>query len=397
MNRDDMTKVLPFGRIRRFPDPARVASFGAIARKLVQEKVDSTDQVLRVLRETPREEWLTLAGRPEFLTSGTLDSLGKLAAELERDPQESLAATALATTIADALSEDSYPQVVIAQHRGQTWKDRARALCYLARYDEALAALDRADAALEGHGTLAHDRAINDFVRSIVLSHLRRFDEAQDLLESCRAVFNDHGDDRLYRQCTVAAGNLLVRRGDYRAAREVLRELLHDSDAASVAIARSSLGWCAIHLGFAEEALEHFKESERRHRELAWTVDALRAAYGTGSALLHLGKIEAAIERLTFARRHFLEHALVEEAGLSGLEIVEAKMIRHELEEAKTLAATIVREFTHAGLNRRAVAALAYLNDAIAASSATPEIVRNVHAYITALRFDPTREFVSVN
>lgn len=397
MNRDETTKVVPFNRSRRYPDPARVAAFGATARRLMQEKADSADAVLRVLRETPRDRWMTLVDRSEFLTSGTLDSLAKLAAELERDPQESLAATGLATAIAEALPDDSYPVVVIAQHRGQAWKDRARALCYLARYDEAIAALDRADAFFEGHGTLAHDRAIADFVRSIVLSHLRRFDEAQALLESCRGVFNDHGDVTLYRKCTVAAGNLLIRRGDYRAAREVLRELLRDGDAASVAIARSSLGWCAIHLGFAEEALEHFKEAERRHQELDWTVDALRAAYGSGSALLRLGKIEAAIERLNFARVHFLQHSLIEEAGLSGLEIVEAQMIRCELEEAQTLAATIVNEFTHAGLNRRAVAALAYLNDTIAASSATPEVVRNVHAYISALQFDPTREFVAVN
>lgn len=397
MNRDETTKVVPFDRRRRFPDPARVAEFGATARRLMQEKADSADAVLQVLRETPRDRWATLADRPEFLTSGTLDSLAKLAAELERDPQESLAATALAIAIAEALPDGSYPIVVIEQHRGQAWKDRARTLCYLARYEEALAALDRADAFFEGHGTLAHDRAIADFVRSIVLSHLRRFDEAQTLLESCRSVFNDHGDVRLYRKCTVATGNLLVRRGDYRAAREVLRELLRDGDAATLAIARSSLGWCAIHLGFAEEALEHFEEAERRHQDLAWTLDALRAAYGTGSALLRLGKIEAAVERLNFARIHFLEHSLIEEAGLSGLEIVEAKMIRLELEEAKALAATIVDEFTCAGLNRRAVAALAYLNDAIAASSATPEVVRNVHAYISELRLDPTREFAAVN
>jgi tetratricopeptide (TPR) repeat protein len=397
MNRDETTKVLPFGRSRRFPDPARVAEFGATARRLVQEKVDSADVVTRVLRETPRDRWMTLAHRPEFLTSGALDTLAKVAAELERDPQESLAATALATTIAEALSSESYPEVVVAQHRGQAWKDRARAFCYVARYDEAIAALDRADASLEGHGTLAHDRAINDFIRSIVLSHLRRFDEAQAVLESCRAVFNDHGDVHLYRKCTVAAGNLLVRRGDYRAAREVLRELLQDGDAEATARARFALGWCAIHLGLPGEALEHFTDAARRQQGLASQLEVVRATYGAGCALLRLGRLDDAIDQLAFARAHFLEHAFVEEAGLSGLEIVEARMLRDEFDAARTLAATIVREFTEGALNRRAVAALAYLNDAIAASNATPEIVRSVHAYITELQVDPTREFVLVN
>jgi tetratricopeptide (TPR) repeat protein len=397
MNRDETTKVVPFVRSRRVPDPARVAEFGAMARRLRQERADSADVVARRLRDTPRDRWMTLARHPEFLTSGALDILGTIAAELERDPQESLAATALATAIAEALPADAYPAVVIAQHRGQAWKDRARTLCYLARYDDALSALDRADAALLGHGTLAHDQAITDFVRSIVLSHLRRFDEAQAFLESSRAVFNDHGDVRLYRKCTVAFGNLLVRRGDHRMAREVFRELLHDGDAESMAIARSALGWCAIHLGCPDEALDHFRDAERRHQGLTWKLDALRAAYGTGSALLRLGRFEEAVERLDFARARFLQHALIEEAGLSGLEIVEVQMIRKDLESAKKLAAAIVSEFTKAGLNRRAVTALAYLTDAIAASSATPEVVRDVHAYISALRFDPTRPFAGAN
>ncbi len=397
MNHDQTRKVVPFDRSRRVPDPRRVAEFAETARRLQREREESADVVTRLLHETPRERWPELAQRAELRTSGALERLGTFAAELERDPQRSLAASELATAIADSLPADSYPRIVLAQLRANAWKERARALCYLSRYDEATGALDRADAALAPFGTLAHDQAIIDFVRSIVFQHLRRFDEAQALLESCRTVFNDHGDVRLYRSCTVAAGNLLVRRGDYRAAREVLLVLLADGDPEATAIARSALGWCAIHLGFAEEALEHFREAERRHQQLAWELDSLRAAYGTGSALLRLGRIDGAIERLNFARSRFLEHALVEEAGLSGLEIVEARMLRRELDEARTLAASIVTEFTRAGLNRRAVAALAYLNDAIAASSATPEIVRSVRAYISALRHDPTREFAAIN
>ncbi|HYO77129.1 MAG TPA: hypothetical protein VE010_11755, partial [Thermoanaerobaculia bacterium] len=62
---------------------------------------------------------------------------------------------------------------------------------------------------------------------------------------------------------------------------------------------------------------------------------------------------------------------------------------------ASELAASIVQEFAAARLSRRAVAAVAYLNEAIAASRATAETVRDVHAYITALRSDPTRDFTA--
>ncbi|HEX8616675.1 MAG TPA: tetratricopeptide repeat protein [Thermoanaerobaculia bacterium] len=394
MNYDQTRKVVPFERSRRMPDPLRIAEFAETARRLQREREESAGVVSRLLQETPREQWPELAQRAELRTSGALEHLAALAGELERDPQRSLAASELATAIADSIPEDSYPRVVLAQLRASAWKERARALCYLSRYDESVAALDRADAALAPFGTLAHDQAIIDFVRSIVLQHLRRFDEAQALLESCRVVFNDHGDVRLYRNCTVAAGNLLVRRGDYRAAREVLLVLLADGDAEATARARFALGWCAIHLGRADEALEHFADAARRLQQLGSEMEVVRSVYGCGSALLRLGRVDEAIERLTSARTRFLAHALVEEAGLCGLEIVEAEMLHGNFEGARTLASAIVHEFTKAALNRRAVAALAYLQDAIAASSATPEVVRNVHAYISSLKLDPAREFV---
>jgi tetratricopeptide (TPR) repeat protein len=395
MNRDETTKVVPFDRRRRFPDPARVAAFGATARRLMQEKADSADSVLRVLRETPREEW---SSHEALRNTGALLQLSRqVEAHLDSEPHTSLTIAEIATRTAELLSDAAYPPLVLAQARGIAWKDRGQALCYLGRYEEALTALDRAEVYLENFGALAHDVGIVRFVRANVMQHLRRFDEAEELLEQCREIFRDHADDRLHARCTLAAGNLLVRRGDYRAARAVLQELLRDGDAVSMATAHAALGWCAIHLGFAADALLHFEDAEHRCRQLGRELDAVRVTYGAGCALLRLGDLDQAVARLDFARARFLDHKLIEEAGLSGLEIVEAQMLRNEFHAAKKLASTIVREFTEAALNRRAVAALAYLSDAIAASSATPEIVRNVGAYITSLRVDPSREFAALN
>lgn len=390
------SKLVPFARARHHPDPARVEEFASTARRLQREREASAELVDRALRETPRGEWMSLATRRELQTSGVVERLSASADDLERDPRKALAVAELASALADAIDDDAYPHIVIAQIRAHAWKDRGRALCYLARYDEALGALDVALRHLEPFGTLAHDRAIVGFVRAIVLQHVRRFDEAHALLEECRGVFRDHGDVRFFTKCTLAYGNLLVRRGDYAAARDMLTPMIggNESDAA---IARSSLGWCAIHLGQPHEALRHFTEAIARFRALDWTLEVVRASYGTGSALLHLGELDRALEYLRDARARFVARGLVEEAGIAGLQIVEAHMLREDIEEAKTLAAVVASEFAAAKLNHRAVAALAYLNEAMSASNATPEVVRSVHAYICALRNDPTRDFVSVN
>jgi tetratricopeptide (TPR) repeat protein len=168
------SKLVPFSRARRRPDPARVEEFAAMARKLQQER-QSSDIVTTLLRDTPRAQWPFLANRTELRTAGVLERLGReVEARLDREPREALAIAELATAIADALPESAYPPIVIAQVRAHAWKDRGQALCYLARHDEALDALDRADTLLEPFGTLGHDLAIIRFVRASTLQEVHR-------------------------------------------------------------------------------------------------------------------------------------------------------------------------------------------------------------------------------
>jgi len=393
----DRSKLVPFASAMRRPDPARIAEFAETARRLQRERAVSAEVVTSALREKPREMWRQLATRPELQTSGVLEWLGR-AVEQRRstDPLEALALAELGTSIADAIPADSYPPIITAQLRAHAWKDRGQALSYLGRYDEALLALDQAEVEFEPFGSLGHDRAIVHFCRATLLQHLRRFDEARALLHECRQVFREHGDMSTYVKCTLAMGNLLVRTGDYRNAQEMLVPLLNE-DSLIAAQARMALGWCAVHLGAANEAIEHFHESARDCRRRGRELEAVRATYGAGAAMLRLHRFRDAIATLLSTRETFLACGLVEEGGLSGLAIVEAQLVLGDAQAARRLAASLVREFTAAKLNRRAVAALAYLNDAIAASSATPEIARDVHAYIVALQIDPTRDFARAN
>ena len=392
------SKLVPFDRARRRPDPARVEEFASTARKLQREREASSELVERMLRVTPPADWPRLAALSSMHSSGVVERLGQeVDARLDREPREALVVAELATAIADVLPPESYPAITLAQTRAHAWKDRGQALCYLSRYDDALRALDHAEAQLAPFGTLAHDLAIVRFVRATVLQHRREFEIAEALLVECRDVFQDHGDTRRHAKCTLALGNLRVRRGDYRAAREVLVPLLGSDDPLREATARLALGWCAIHLDEPEQALLYFSDAANLHRRTGRHMEAARATTAIGTAFIRLGQLERALSELRSARDELTQHQLVEAAGLTGLEIVEVYMLQGEIDDATALAADLVREFTDAGLNRRAIAALAYLKDAIAASTATPEVVRDVHAYITSLRSNPACEFAHAN
>jgi tetratricopeptide (TPR) repeat protein len=396
--RNDRSKLVPFAAALRRPDPARVAQFADTARRLKQERAASEDIVTSALRDTPREAWPRLRNMRELHSSGALDRLGQeIDKRLDTDPREALAIAELAAFVADALAPDTYPAIMLAQLRAHAWRDRGQALSYLGRYDEALRALDHAEEQFREFGNLGHDIATVRFCRATVLQHLRRFDEARAVLDECRQVFREYGDVKSYVKCTLATGNLLVRMNDHRAARETLRSIILADHPEYEPIVRVTLGWCAIHLSEVHEALQHFVEAERLFAVSGRELHSLRAACGVGSALLRLGHINLAIERLRTVREGFLAHKLPEEAGISGLELVEAHLLDSDTDAAKALSAAIVREFSNAGLNRRAIAALAYLRDAVSASTATVQVVRSVHDYLVALRADPDCDFAAIN
>lgn len=393
------SKLVPFSRARRRPDPARVEEFAAMARKLQLER-QSSDVVTTLLRDTPRAQWPSLARRPELRTAGALERLGReVDARLDRDPREALAIAELATAIADALPENAYPPIVIAQVRAHAWKDRGQALCYLARHDEAIEALDRADALLASFGTLGHDQAIIRFVRATTLQEINRFDESMQLLNESRDVFEAHGDARRSLLCGFAEACLLHRlkrfgeaRSAYLSLLEVAQELRDDRTLAHL---HHDIGYVSVELGDFGTAERHLDHAVLISLRLDWPLQAARSEVVRGVLLARRGENRRALGHISIVRRTFLEHDLVEEAGVFGLEMVQTHLALAECSEAESLAREIVADFTKARLNTRAIMALGYLSEAIAARTASSATVDRVREYLVSLRKNPEREFVA--
>jgi hypothetical protein len=83
-----------------------------------------------------------------------------------------------------------------------------------------------------------------------------------------------------------------------------------------------------------------------------------------------------------------------EEAGLCGLEVVEAMLTLGKASQAESLTRRIIDEFTKAGLNTRAITALGYLTEAIASRNVPRNLVGQVRDYIVSLQTTPERDFV---
>ena len=307
---------------------------------------------------------------------------------LERDPRHALAVAELAVAIAEGITEHTYPPVVITQLRAHAWKDVGQALAYLGRHQEALHALDQAEGHVMRFGALAHDLAIVRFVRATTLQEIDRHDESFALLAECKEVFRDHGDQRRLLLCGIAHAVLLHRLRKYREAREVYLLLLSGTrdtiDREAEACLNNVIGHCSVDLGDYDAAELHLARAVRLFDELDQPMQAAKAELGRGRVLVRTGHVTRGIDHLRAIRSRFMRHGMTEEAGLCGLEIVEAMLVRGDAAEAETLARRIIAEFTAASLNTRAITALGFLSEAIAARKASAAMVSNVREYIAS-------------
>jgi tetratricopeptide (TPR) repeat protein len=386
--------MIPGLRLNR----ARVREFGETARRLRQERREAPGTVDPLLQNTPRPNWATLAGLPDLHTAGALERLGNLFAEwLTRDAVHAKAIADLAVSAAAAMPDDAYPPIVVGQLRAHAWKDLGKALRFLGRNQEALETFAAAERHLgAGPGMLHHDRAIVRFNLAMSLQELERFDESRAILSESKRVFKDHGDIRNAILCALGEGVLLQRLKRFREAREIYLLLLastRDIEKESLAPIHHAIGMCSIELSDFAAAEENLDYALTLFRELRQPIYVLKVELGRGRLFIRRGSPAAGLTHLQAVRRNFLRHSLHEEAGICGLEMVEALLLADRPEDAEILARTIVSEFTLANLNARAISALGYLSEAIAAKEARPELVTHVREYIVSLRTSPERDF----
>jgi tetratricopeptide (TPR) repeat protein len=359
------------------------------AKKLKQEKDASAGVVARYLRSTPVDDWSRLAEEPELRNSAALEQLSEEVRRLlDREPREALALSNVATAIAETLSGNDYADAILAPMRATAWKDRANALRYLSRYPEAIEAINRAEERLAPHPALAYDRAIVRLVKAMIAHQVGDTETAYSLLRNCRAMFESFGDRERANMAARVEANFLYDAAKYGEARSVFASLLTTAggDIETEAGLHSNLGYCATHDGDLTAANIHFSEAIRGFTEVGQHAIALKTERGAGNLMIKKGQVETGLTLLKNVRTKYLQRGLVQEAGLTGLDIVETLLARHQTEDAQSLAQEIRDEFAAAEMDRYAITALDRLNAAIQTGGIDSVIhVRNVSAFIASL------------
>ena len=382
--------VLPFNAARR-REGAR--AFAAAAAQLERERESASDIVERQLRATPIEEWPGLAESPALRNNAALEQMSEeVRKRIERKPVEALAIANLATSIAETLPANAYPPAVMAQIRSTALRDRANALRYLGRLDEAYDSIETAEARLGEFPGAAHDRAIIWLVKAMIQGQMDLFDESEQMITAASLVFADVNDLPRFFQAGLVYGNLLGRQKRYEDAQRIFGDLLDvarsTGDDKTQARLYNNLGHCAIYLDDYARANIHFSESIARFTDLGLRAEVPRTNLGAALVLIGKGQIDSGLARLEDARRVFIDLGMMGEAGLCALRIIEVLIDRGDTEQARLLTGAVIDEFEAAGLDTRAVQAVAGLQSSIDADGATAETVRTVHEFVQGLATD---------
>ena len=385
--------VVPFDAARRREGALK---FAAAAARLESERGQTADIVARQLRDTPSSEWPRLAASHALRNNAALEQLSdEVRKRLERNPAEALAIANLAAAIAETISAATYPPLVIAQIRSTALRDRANALRYLGRLEEAYDVVENAELRLSEFPAAVHDRAIIWLVKAMILAQMDHFDDAEKVLGDASVIFADVNDSARFLQAGVVHGNLLGRQERYAEAQNFFRDLLEvaisSGDVETQARLHNNLGYCYVNLADYTKANIHFSQSIAKFTDLGFGAEIARTGRGAGVVLISKGQFDLGCDRLRQARTSFAKLQMPEEAGLCALRLIEAMVERGLTENARDLAATVIKEFTAAMLDTRAIDAVVRLRRSLDADGATAETVRTVHAFVKSLAAGETR------
>jgi tetratricopeptide (TPR) repeat protein len=331
-------------------------------------------------------------------TAGFVQELTTAAAEiLEHDPRRSLGLAQLALAVATSIPPDTYPVPVQAQVEGTAWKEIGNAHRYLSEYDAALRAFDSAQRCLADSSTLGHDRAVVEFARAVVLSDIGKQDEARELISDVIPILRSYADQRRLVHAALLIGNIDVRERRLPEARAVFEQALRDissDDLYGRAALYSNLAQVCTDMGDINEALLMFHNSRAILSELGMTAAVTRTEWALAQVLLRNGQFHHAIPILQRIRDIFMQNGMIDDAGLTGLDLAESLLAIDRRDEARVVTERVLGEFVKAGLNARAITAVAYLKDMLPAGPEGQRAVRHVRIYLEKLRSEPALAFL---
>jgi tetratricopeptide (TPR) repeat protein len=370
-----------------------VAAFADRIRREDEEAVAVCDDIL----SGPPAWWpQRLRKASGAYTAGVVKQLlDRMFTTVESSPAHALQMTSMAMGIANALDVSEYPCDYVIKLRAQTLREHSQVLSLMGRYPEALEFVDRSKRLFLQTPLPEYDLARVAVVKSNILQHIDRTEDAAALAREAGDTFLRFGDRVRYVNARIIEGSVMFNAGAVERALEIWKSVENDQGLSEVSAVRTAhnIALCLVDLGKASGAIEYLMRCVADFEMLGMETERTRSRWMLTHALAVAGKQEEAIPLLRRTWYEFEQLDMIADAGLVALELAEVLLATGQPEEVPAICRDVIGQFTRYGMASRAITALSFLREAIALGQASASLVRHVHAFLRELPADQPRLF----
>jgi len=343
-----------------------------------------------------RNVLLRTAGR--FHTWGVFELIIERSLEMgSRDPAAAEELALIALRISEHLDLSAYGLSLVEDLRARAW-------AYLANSRRVRSNLRGADEAFEQAETHLRkgtrdpvERAILFDLKASLRRGQRKFDEALRLLHRAVTIFLQYGQHHRAGRSLVNMSTVYHYRGTPADGIPLLSRALElinpEQEPRLLLCTRHNLVDYLAACGRFTEAQEMYRQTRPLYRDFtdAWTQN--RRRWVKAKIVRGLGQPGQAESLFLAARDGFIAEGIPYDTALVSLELATLYAEQGRRADLKRLAAEMVPIFSSLHIHREALAALAYLRQAVETESASLEVVSQVAAFVRRAQHDPDLRF----
>jgi tetratricopeptide (TPR) repeat protein len=269
---------------------------------------------------------------------------------------------------------------------GEAWRERAECLAQLGRMSEALDAVAASESHFDAYASSSFATARLALTKANVLIQMRRGSEALFDVRRAAQIFAEYEDAQQMTNAKTIEAAILYQCGRPREAlilwSELAEQSAEDGNQEVAAALVANTGMSLTEIGEYARASLALASARDMYEQLSKPVNVAIVDAAIGANLVASGKLLEGVSQLSRAADKLLELGLVIRAALARVEIVEVLLASNDHRHALVMARRLVDDFSAAGMAAMAMAALAYLREAVANDVAKPAHARHVRTYL---------------
>ncbi len=382
------------------PVPAEI-DLAAIARKVWQrgrafdrEKEEAPALVAQLEKLSPARQRLVVENSQRFQTRGVCELLAERAREAcSSDVQAAVERAVTAKALAERLSPDHYGAGAVHDVQAWAWGVLGEAQRQADMLWDSEASFSKAEGLLEnGSGDLIVIGRVRYF--KALLRHVQgRYEEALEVFRRTVQEFRSAGDDHLVGSALIDRATTLREVGELEAAADSVRAGLKLIDSSRnprmELVGKHNLTLFLQELGRADEALDLVGEALTLHARLGGELDKLRLRWLEGKLASLQGDLDRAQGAFEEVRTGFEARSMPYDQALVSLDLAGVYLVRERFGEVLELAGEMLAVFRALEIDREAIAALFFLQEAVRARSVSLALLGELGTYLKRVQREP--------